>query len=149
MNGWLLGLHLTAAVIWVGGMFFAYVCLRPEAAVLLPPPQRLPLWQGVLRRFFVWVWVSLSLLLLSGLATLFQTGLAQSPPHWHGMTFLGVLMGLVFVELYIRPWASFRSAVSVEDWPGAGAALNAIRQRVAFNLGVGFLNLWVIALVRI
>ena len=31
-------LHLLAAVIWVGGMFFAYMALRPVAASLLEPP---------------------------------------------------------------------------------------------------------------
>ena len=31
-----LALHLLAAVIWVGGMFAAYVCLRPAAGALDP-----------------------------------------------------------------------------------------------------------------
>ena len=38
----LITLHLLAAVVWVGGMFFAYVVLRPGMAVL-EPPQRLAL----------------------------------------------------------------------------------------------------------
>ena len=33
-------LHILGAVIWVGGMFFAYMALRPVAAALLEPPQR-------------------------------------------------------------------------------------------------------------
>ena len=49
-------LHLLAAVVWVGGMFFAYVALRPVAASLLPPPLRLPLWSQTVARFFPWVW---------------------------------------------------------------------------------------------
>ena len=42
-------------VVWVGGMFFAYVCLRPVAAAQLPPPQRLPLWRCVFDLFLNWV----------------------------------------------------------------------------------------------
>ena len=42
-----IALHLLAAVIWVGGMFFAYMALRPAAASLLEPPLRLPLWSQV------------------------------------------------------------------------------------------------------
>ncbi|HEY5719720.1 MAG TPA: hypothetical protein VIW02_05015, partial [Gammaproteobacteria bacterium] len=38
-----LPLHLLLAVVWVGGMFFAYQVLRPVAAAQLDPPQRLPL----------------------------------------------------------------------------------------------------------
>ena len=44
-------LHLLAAVVWVGGMFFAYVALRPAAAQL-EPPARLTLWVGVFKIFF-------------------------------------------------------------------------------------------------
>ena len=52
-------LHLLAVVIWVGGMFFAYMALRPAAGNLLEPPIRQTLWVAVFKRFFVWVWVSL------------------------------------------------------------------------------------------
>ena len=37
----LLFLHVAGVVVWVGGMFFAYVCLRPRAASQLEPPPRL------------------------------------------------------------------------------------------------------------
>ena len=47
LSSLLLTLHLLAAVIWVGGMFFAYACLRPVAASLFEPPQRLTLWRSV------------------------------------------------------------------------------------------------------
>jgi uncharacterized membrane protein len=40
-------LHLLSIVVWVGGMFFAYVVLRPSAAEILQPPERLRLWKGI------------------------------------------------------------------------------------------------------
>ena len=40
-----LALHMLGAVVWVGGMFAAYLCLRP-AAGSLEAPQRLRLWRG-------------------------------------------------------------------------------------------------------
>ena len=52
-------LHALAAVVWVGGMFFAHMALRPVAASLLEPPQRLALWVGVFSRFFPWVFVAI------------------------------------------------------------------------------------------
>ena len=35
-------LHLASVIVWVGGMFFAYVCLRPVAASQLAPTHRSP-----------------------------------------------------------------------------------------------------------
>jgi uncharacterized membrane protein len=37
-----LALHILGAVVWVGGMFAIYVCLRPALSTL-EPPQRLRL----------------------------------------------------------------------------------------------------------
>jgi len=37
-------LHILGAVIWVGGMFFAYMALRPAIVETLEPPFRLKLW---------------------------------------------------------------------------------------------------------
>ena len=39
-------LHLLSDVIWIGGMFLAYVAVRPAALEVLEPPQRLRLWAG-------------------------------------------------------------------------------------------------------
>jgi hypothetical protein len=50
----LIRLHTLAAVVWVGGMFFAYNVLRPSTGPL-EPAERLALWQRVLSRFFPWV----------------------------------------------------------------------------------------------
>ena len=55
-------LHILAAVIWVGGMFFAWMILRPALGASLEAPQRLQLWSAVFPRFFVWVWLAVLLL---------------------------------------------------------------------------------------
>ena len=67
-----LALHLFGGVVWVGGMFAAYMCLRPAAGPL-EPPQRLTLWRAFFARFLPWVWVSVVLLLVSGYWILFVT----------------------------------------------------------------------------
>ena len=46
-----IAIHALAAVIWVGGMFFAYMVLRPSAGPL-EAPVRLQLWERVFSRFF-------------------------------------------------------------------------------------------------
>ena len=45
-----------AAVAWVGGIFFAYMALRPAANATLAPPQRVLLWQSAYRLFFTGGW---------------------------------------------------------------------------------------------
>jgi uncharacterized membrane protein len=46
-----LALHIFSAVVWVGGMFAIYVCLRPALGTL-QPPQRLQLMRVTLQKFF-------------------------------------------------------------------------------------------------
>jgi uncharacterized membrane protein len=65
-------LHILGAVVWVGGMFAIYVCLRP-ALVTLETPQRLQLMRATFQKFFPWVWIAILLLLASGYWMLFTT----------------------------------------------------------------------------
>src|SRR5574338_244978 len=77
----MLFLHLLGVVIWVGGMAFAYLCLRP-AVTLLAPPQRLTVMSGALDRFFPLVWASLGCILVSGIAMLLEVGMRHAPGAW-------------------------------------------------------------------
>jgi uncharacterized membrane protein len=135
-----LTLHVLSAVVWVGGMFAAYVCLRP-AAGNLEGPQRCRLWRGFFQKFFPWVWVSVVLLLVTGywmLATYFG-GFANAPPYVDFMQALGWVMILLFAGLFHGPWLKFKRAVDAEDWATAGARLNQIRQIIAINLPIGLI----------
>lgn len=132
--------HTLAAVIWVGGMFFAHQMLRPAAGVL-EPAQRLPLWRGVFERFFPWVWASIVALLASGYAMVFRVfgGFAQLGLHVHLMQGLGIIMMLAFFHLYFAPWPRFRRAVDAGDFAAAAKQLDQIRRIVTFNLVLGLI----------
>lgn len=135
-------LHLLGAVVWVGGMFFAYMALRPAAAQLLEPPQRLPLWAATLQRFFAWVWVAVLLILLSGLGMIFTLGgFGAVRSHVHAMFALGLLMMLIFLHVYFAAFAKLRRFVAVQEWKSAGAALSQIRMLVGANLLLGLLTI--------
>lgn len=134
-------LHLASVVVWVGGMFFAYVCLRPVAASQLEPPVRLKLWAGVFGYFFPWVWGAVLLILLTGTSTLLSVGFAQAPVHWHLMLALGLLMAAVYLYVYFVAYARLKAAVADQRWPDGGAALGKIRQLVGFNLSLGVLTM--------
>ncbi|MBX2823631.1 MAG: CopD family protein [Gammaproteobacteria bacterium] len=133
--------HVIAAAVWTGGMFFAYVVLRPTLTAQ-PPEIRLPVWAGVFRRFFPWVWVIILTLLLSGYGLIFLVfgGFATTPAYIHLMQLLGLVMMVAFVYLYYVPYPLFRRAVDAGDWPAAGAALNRIRHIILVNLVLALLT---------
>ena len=83
-------LHILGAVVWVGGMFAIYVCLRP-ALVTLEPPQRLRLMRVTFQKFFPWAWMAVLLLLASGYAMVFIVfgGFASVGLHVHLMQGIG------------------------------------------------------------
>ena len=134
-------LHLLAAVIWVGGMFFAYMALRPVAGSLLEPPVRQTLWAGVFKRFFPWVWLSIVVLLGTGFWMIFAElgGMANVGLHVHIMLGLGILMMLLFMHIYFGPFRRLKQAVEENNWETGGAKLNQIRLLIKINLILGLL----------
>jgi len=148
MQFWLL-LHLLGVIVWVGGMFFAYMALRPAAAQLLDPPPRLKLWRGVFAKFFPWVWLSIVFILSSGFAMIFAMGGFKAlPVSVHAMLGLGLLMMLIFAHVFFAAYGKLKRHVTAEDWPAAGAALAQIRMLVGINLSLGLVTVGVVTLGR-
>lgn len=135
----LLVLHLLSAIVWVGGMFFAYMFLRPVAASQLEPPLRLSLWVGVFSKFFPFVWIAIILLPLTGYIMINDTwnGMANTPVYIHIMNGLGSIMILIFLHVYFAPFKRLKEAVIIQNWQQAGEQLNMIRKLVAMNTMLG------------
>lgn len=135
-----IALHVAAAVIWVGGMFLIYVCLRPALASF-EPPQRLSVMRATLARFFPIVWGSILVILATGYWMLFVSfgGFSGVGMHIHWMQLFGWAMIGLFMWLFHGPWLAFKRAVDVQDWPSAATSLSQIRQIVAVNMPVGLL----------
>lgn len=142
-------LHVLGVVVWVGGMFFAYMALRPVAASVLEPPQRLTLWAGVFGKFFPWVWVSAALILATGLHLLVVMGGANAPLYALAMFALGILMMAIFAHVFFAPYGRLKRAVAAQDWKAGGAALGQIRQLVGLNLSLGLVTIAVVFLGRL
>lgn len=142
-------LHLLAVVVWVGGMFFAYMALRPVAAQLLEPPLRLPLWAGTFRKFFPWVWVAVVLILTTGLIRINEMGgFSAVPAYIHLMFAIGAVMMAVFVYIYFVPFPKLARLVQAQEWKAAGEALAVIRRLIGFNLSIGLINIAVAIIGR-
>ena len=133
--------HGLSAVIWVGGMFFAYLILRPSLSVL-DPPAPLRLSEQVLRRFFGWVWAAVILLPGTGYVLVFGLygGFANTGLHVHIMHGSGWFMISLFLYAYFVPFKRFATAVQAEEWRTAQKHLNGVRRVMAINLTIGLLN---------
>lgn len=139
-------LHWGAILVWMGGMYFALFCLRPAAGAL-PPAVRVPFMSDVLGRFFRHVLWAALIAVGSGAAmmtrvaqTTRQTGASFNvPADWLVMAGLGLLMLVVYAYIRLRLYRQLRQAVSAQDWPAGGAALNEIRFWVTMNLVFGTL----------
>ena len=134
-------LHLLAALIWVGGMFFAWMILRPAAVAALEGPARLKLWANVFQRFFVWVWVAVLVLPISGvgLLQLRFSGFETAPRYVQVMMGLYLVMTALFIRIQALQLPELRKAVLAEDWATGAASLGGIRRLVGINLLIGLL----------
>ena len=134
-----LALHVLFVVIWVGGMFFAYMALRPAAVAVLEPPLRLSLWKAVFGKFFPWVWLAVISILSSGYWMLLVPfgGFVNAPIFVHIMHGLGIIMVLIYLHVFFAPYKRLRNAVDKQDWQTGGKALNQIRILVGINMLIG------------
>jgi uncharacterized membrane protein len=133
----LLALHLLFAALWVGGMFYAVVVLRPALETLDAMP-RLQMHMLTLKRFFRVVWVAMPAMLLTGWAMVFAVwgGFAALPWSINVMQTLALLMALIFLYIFFSPWQRLRRAIR----PGPDL-LPRIRQLVTLNLGLGVVTI--------
>lgn len=137
----LIGLHVLAAIVWIGGMFFATFILGP-ASKALAPEDRVALYARAFPRFFGWVWLAVLILLGSGYVILFGLygSFATTPVHVHVMSLLGLVMAALFVWMYVVPFRRFRVAAAAGDVDRATSAMAAIRRIVVTNLALGLIT---------
>ncbi|HET7396543.1 MAG TPA: CopD family protein [Gammaproteobacteria bacterium] len=131
-------LHILSVVIWVGGMFFAYLALRPALADQ-DALSRARIWAAVFKRFFPWVWASIVVLLATGFYMILVNlgGFAQAPMFVQVMMGLGILMMLLFAHVFFAPYKRLRRAGTAGDEAAAKKSMNQIRILIAVNLTLG------------
>ena len=139
MYEWFKFSHLAAGVIWLGGMALVILALRPVALTRWTPAERLPFMTAVLSRFFAMVWLSIAILLTTGLWMLSGADMKLAPKGWHAMSGIGLLMCLIFAHIWFAPFRRLKTAVQAADWPSAGKALGQIHPLVLTNFALGWL----------
>jgi len=134
----LLALHVLGATIWVGGMFFALLVLRPSLSVL-EPPQRMALHLQVFRRFFLIVWHAMPAVILTGYALVYTRfgGFGGINHAVASMHLLGWVMAVVFAAIFFVFWPRLRA--------GNREALERIRWLISVNLVLGLVTIAIAA----
>lgn len=139
--------HLAAAIFWVGGMAFIMLALRPPAHAQLEPPVRLPLMVAVLGRFFIVVWISIAVLLGTGLPMLLSVGMKAAPVGWHLMLGIGLVMTAIFAHIYFAPFRRLKQAVVAGNWPEGGRRIGQVVLLAKINLGLGWIAIAAVLLL--
>jgi uncharacterized membrane protein len=142
-------LHLLAAIVWIGGMFFAYTCLRPSLPETLEPPQAARVLAASLGRFFSWVWCAVVVLLVSGFYMTLNRYQILAAPWWlNAMMGLGLGMMLLFAHIVFAPFNKLRAAVAAGESDVVGKSIGQIRKIVAANLILGLVIVVVVSIGR-
>lgn len=149
-------LHLIAAIVWMGGMAFLLLALRPAALAELEPQPRARLMAAVLKRFFPLVAVCVVVLLATGghlyssafRAAKAATGVGSVPLGWSLMAGIGLLMALIFGHLYLAGLRKFQRAVSAAEWPLANRAAAQMHTLVLANFVLGWLAIAAVRLLH-
>jgi uncharacterized membrane protein len=137
-------LHLLCAVLWVGGMFFAYVVLRPSMTAI-EAPQRMLLHTQVFKKFFLVIWHAMPLIIITGFVMLILgVGMAAAPWQIHTMLGLGLVMAAVFLAIFFGPYRQFRRTT---DRGRMSSSLDSIRKLIGVNLVLGLLTVIVAGLL--
>ncbi len=139
-------LHTLAAVVWVGGMFFAYIALRPSMAGV-PPEEALPLWRRTLQIFLRWVLGTVVILWATGIYMMFfvLSGFGAAGVHVDTMFTIALVMTGLFFWLNHGPFRTFKIAADSRDFETAGQQLQKVRKIVATNLFLGILTIIIAA----
>lgn len=148
--------HLVAGIVWMGGMAFMLMALRPAATATLQLPERMLLMGAVYRRFFPVVIVSIVVLFGTGTnlyTTTFRAMKAASgqggvPTGWNIMLVLGLSMMLIFGHIFFSGYARAKRALAALDWTLASKAAAQIHTLMLVNFVLGWLALFAVRLVR-
>lgn len=149
-------LHLIAGVLWLGGMSFMLVALRPAAMAQMDPQPRARLMSAVWGRFFPVVLGAIVVLFTTGTnlyTTAFRaakaaTGSGSVPLGWNLMLAGGLAMMLIFGHIFFAGFRKFKRALAQEDWSAAGVAAARIHRLMVVNFVLGWLIVVAVRLVR-
>ena len=131
-------LHTLAVIVWVGGLFLLCVVFQPSTRDL-DTETAMSLWHRMLSRFFAWAWISLLLILATGIGMVFLTfgGFSNVPMLHQVNRAIGIPAIALYGYLYFGPWRQYRRAMARHDLIAAQTGITRIRVVMAIILTLG------------
>jgi uncharacterized membrane protein len=149
-------LHLVAGIVWMGGMTFMLLALRPAALASLEAQPRARLMGEVWKRFYLMVLLAVIVLFAIGThlytstfkAAKLATGQGSVPLGWNVMLVLGISMMLIFGHIYFAGFKKYKRAVAAGEWPVAAKAAALMHTMTLINFCLGWAAILSVRLVR-
>lgn len=138
-----LWLHYLATVMWIGGMAFNIMVLRPSM-VVLDQNQRPVLGARVLKRFIIFAWLSIAVLVLTGISISYNRIASDNIPATYGIVLLGKHF-VTSIMILVVAWVSF---VLSEKLAPFAPKPDTILMLVKTNLSLGALVLLLTAILK-
>ena len=91
-------LHLLAAASWIGGIIYTILVLAPSQTAI-DPSQRGKLFGAVVKRFTILVWISVIILLLTGIYKITSLSLSLFNPSLKFDFWLSIKLSVVLVMI--------------------------------------------------
>ncbi|MCZ7381227.1 MAG: CopD family protein [Candidatus Methanoperedens sp.] len=139
-----LWLHYLATVMWIGGMAFNLLVLRPSM-IVIDQNQRPILGTKVLKRFIIFAWLSIAVLILTGISIAVSRGAFEDI---FSTTYGIVLLSKHFVTLImvlIVAWISFVLSAKLSSFAPKPETILLL---VKTNLSLGILVLLLTSVLR-
>jgi uncharacterized membrane protein len=135
-----LPLHTLAAIVWLGGLFSLCFVFQPSTRNL-GIETAMSLWHPMLSRFFGWAWISMLLILASGIGMVFLKfgGFSGVPSLHRGNMAIGIPAIALYGYLYFGPWQQFRRAMARHDLMAAQKGIARVRAVMAIILTLGLI----------
>ena len=140
----MLWLHYLATVMWIGGMAFNLLVLRPSMAVI-EQNQRPLLGASVLKRFIIFAWLSIAVLVLTGISINYNRIASDNIPATYGIVLLGKHF-VTSIMILVVAWVSF---VLSEKLAPFAPKPDTILILVKTNLSLGILVLFLTSALRV
>ncbi len=140
----MLWVHYLASVMWIGGMAFNILVLRPSM-IVIDQSQRPVLGTTVLKRFIIFAWLSIVLLIITGITiALSHVAFGDIFSTTYGIVLLSKHF-VTLIMILIVTWISF--VLSTKLAPFAPKP-NTILILVKTNLSLGVIVLLLTAILR-
>jgi uncharacterized membrane protein len=136
-------IHLFATVVWIGGMITNLMIVLPSIREALEPAAMGKLMGAVMKRFRVWVYISIVLLVLTGFGmmrfNMNYLGFAQFGNVWSAVAVIKHIVILIMIVLAVYAFEGLARKVAKVAVKGPSDDLSRLQKKQISFAATGFI----------